>query len=32
MKLEDVKAAADTWLCPHCYEEDHPEKVMLHQI
>ena len=27
LKLEDVLAAADTWLCPHCYEEDHPDEV-----
>lgn len=27
LKLEDLLAAADTWLCPHCYEEDHPQEV-----
>lgn len=27
LKLEDVLAAADTWLCPHCHEEDHPKEV-----
>ena len=27
LKLEDVLAAADSWLCPHCQEEDHPEEV-----
>lgn len=27
LKLEDVLAAADTWLCPHCQEEDLPEEV-----
>ena len=28
LKLEDLLAAGDTWLCPHCYEEDHPEEVL----
>ncbi len=27
LELEDVLAAAETWLCPHCHEEDHPEEV-----
>ena len=28
-KLEEVRQemAAGTWLCPHCYEEDHPDEV-----
>ena len=28
-ELEAVRAemAAGTWLCPHCYEEDHPDEV-----
>ena len=29
LQLETVREqmAAGTWLCPHCYEEDHPEEV-----
>jgi Zn finger protein HypA/HybF involved in hydrogenase expression len=29
MQLEDVRAEmeAGTWLCPHCYEDDHPEEA-----
>lgn len=29
MELEDVQRemAAGTWLCPHCYEDDHPNEV-----
>ena len=22
--------AAGAWLCPHCYEEDHPDEVRCH--
>jgi Zinc-finger domain of monoamine-oxidase A repressor R1 len=25
--LEDVRAAGSSWLCPHCYEAEHPEQV-----
>lgn len=35
-KLEDVREqmAQGIWLCPHCYEEDHPEEVglLVHSI
>ena len=27
LQLEDVRAAGGTWLCPHCYEGDHPGEV-----
>jgi hypothetical protein len=28
-ELEEVRTemAAGTWLCPHCYEEEHPDEV-----
>lgn len=30
-RLEDVRAAmaARAWLCPHCYEADHPVRLAL---
>ena len=28
LRLENVHAAGETWLCPHCYEEDRPEQVL----
>lgn len=29
MTLEAVREEMEegTWLCPHCYEDDHPEEV-----
>ncbi len=31
MTLEAVREEMDagTWLCPHCYEDDHPDEVQL---
>lgn len=31
VELEAVRAEMDAgaWLCPHCYEEDHPDEVRL---
>lgn len=29
ISLEEVKAQQESgeWLCPHCYEDDHPDEV-----
>ena len=33
-RLEDVRAAmaAGAWLCPHCYEADHPVRLALRHL